>query len=356
MQYTNKLSEALDILGEECAEVIQASSKIKRFGLMSRHDGLTNQESLIKELGDLMAMVDIVSALLNEKEISDSTLGAKANSKISKQILKAKQEKLEKLKTFSNLFISEISEKAGESQGSSASIPSSSETQWLTKVPSFPKVNSDLLSDLTQYLATGSNLLLFSKESLELSQSASVFEKRKEVVLEAIAQAKQSAKEQGNLNLAFEVYTDGGCGPRNPGLATTGVCIAADGRVVAQLWDYLGAGTNQTAEILAATQALELFEVGDKVILYSDSQYVTKGLTEWRSGWVRRGWKNSQGDDVANKELWIRLFSAFDNIKPTVRWCRGHDGNPLNEKADQLATAARDEVLGVNAVKLLLKR
>ncbi len=80
--------------------------------------------------------------------------------------------------------------------------------------------------------------------------------------------------------------------------------------------------------------------------LVSDSQYVLKGLSEWRAGWERRGFRNAKGDPVANLELWKRLFAVADARKVSVRWVRGHQGNVNNERADRLAVAALQKARG----------
>ena len=80
--------------------------------------------------------------------------------------------------------------------------------------------------------------------------------------------------------------------------------------------------------------------------LVSDSQYVLKGISEWRAGWERRGFRNSKNEPVANLELWKRLFAVVDARQVTVRWVRGHQGNVNNERADRLAVAALQKARG----------
>jgi len=82
---------------------------------------------------------------------------------------------------------------------------------------------------------------------------------------------------------------------------------------------------------------------GVVVELVSDSQYVLKGLSEWRAGWERKGWRNSKNEPVANLELWKKLFSIADERRVRVRWVRGHNGDALNERADALANQALRE-------------
>jgi ribonuclease HI len=143
------------------------------------------------------------------------------------------------------------------------------------------------------------------------------------------------------LMTKWVAYTDGACAPSNPGPAAWGaVVIAPDGGEVAAHSGFIGHGTNQIAEITAAIEGLTRTPEGAAVELVSDSQYVLKGLTEWRAGWERKGYRNSKGEPVANLALWKRLFALADKRKVTTRWVRGHNGDYHNEQADQLATAA----------------
>jgi ribonuclease HI len=82
---------------------------------------------------------------------------------------------------------------------------------------------------------------------------------------------------------------------------------------------------------------------GATVELVSDSQYVLKGLSEWRKGWERKNWRNSKNEPVANLELWKRLFAVADARRVSVRWVRGHNGDTHNETADRLANEALRE-------------
>jgi ribonuclease HI len=118
------------------------------------------------------------------------------------------------------------------------------------------------------------------------------------------------------------------------------VVIAPDGGEVAAHSGFIGHGTNQIAEITAAIEGLSRTPEGAQVELVSDSQYVLKGMTDWRAGWERKGFRNSKGEPVANLALWKQLFALADKRRVTTRWVRGHNGDFHNEQADQLATAA----------------
>ena len=135
-------------------------------------------------------------------------------------------------------------------------------------------------------------------------------------------------------------YTDGACAPTNPGPSGWGAVLIAPDGAEADHFGYIGLGTNQIAELTAAIEGLVLVPVGAEVELVSDSQYVLKGLTEWRASWERKGFRNSKGDPVANLALWKRLFAVADARKVTTRWVRGHNGDLHNERADALANKA----------------
>lgn len=137
------------------------------------------------------------------------------------------------------------------------------------------------------------------------------------------------------------VYADGACAPSNPGPAGWGaVLIAPDGGGESDHYGFIGPGTNQVAELTAAIEGLSRVPDGAAVELVCDSQYVLKGLSEWRAGWERRGYRNAKGEPVANLSLWKRLFALADARNVSTRWVRGHNGEVYNERADALATQA----------------
>ena len=143
---------------------------------------------------------------------------------------------------------------------------------------------------------------------------------------------------------SWAAYTDGACAPTNPGPAAWGaVILDPEGAVQIQAKGFIGHGTNQIAEITAAIEGLARIPPGEPVELVSDSQYVLKGLSEWRAGWVRRNWRNARNEPVANRALWERLFEVADARRVSVRWVRGHAGDRFNEAADALANDALRE-------------
>ena len=79
-------------------------------------------------------------------------------------------------------------------------------------------------------------------------------------------------------------------------------------------------------------------------MLQTDSQYVRQGITEWMPGWVRRGWKTAGGDPVKNRDLWEQLHAAAARHRIDWRWVKGHNGDPDNERVDELARLAAQQV------------
>ena len=132
------------------------------------------------------------------------------------------------------------------------------------------------------------------------------------------------------------IYTDGACSG-NPGPGGWGAIIKqADGSTL-ELNGGEKSTTNNQMELTAAIVALKKIPEGSTVKIYTDSQYVKNGITVWIKGWLKNGWKNSQKQAVKNKELWIELLDISQ--KHQIEWCwvKGHDGNALNERADELA-------------------
>lgn len=137
-----------------------------------------------------------------------------------------------------------------------------------------------------------------------------------------------------------EVYTDGAC--RNnqaPGGQLGGwACVFVDGP------SYSGADpstTNNRMEMTAVIEALKHTASGTDITVYSDSAYVINAFVQnWFRGWEKRGWKNAKGQPVENQDLWRQLQSLV--LDRHVHWVKvkGHSGNVMNERADQLAVAA----------------
>ena len=139
-----------------------------------------------------------------------------------------------------------------------------------------------------------------------------------------------------------EVWTDGGCKP-NPGPGGWAAILKFKDTVK----ELSGADedtTNNRMELTAAAEALSALTRPCVVILHTDSEYLKNGITRWHAGWVRKNWRNAAGDPVKNMDLWRRILDAAKPHQIEWRWVRGHSGNPMNERADQLATAARERL------------
>jgi ribonuclease HI len=108
--------------------------------------------------------------------------------------------------------------------------------------------------------------------------------------------------------------------------------------------------TNNRMELLAAISALErlpaLGRAGEPVELYTDSQYLQKGMTEWLPGWKRKNWQSSGKTPVKNRDLWQRLDALARSTNVTWRWVRGHAGHEYNERCDALTQRAIAEQRG----------
>jgi len=102
--------------------------------------------------------------------------------------------------------------------------------------------------------------------------------------------------------------------------------------------------TNQRMEVTAVLRALETLEEPTRVSIYADSQYVTKGLTEWMDGWLVKGWKNSSKKPVKNQDLWQQLAILRETHDISTHWVKGHAGHPENERCDELASAAAEAI------------
>ena len=145
----------------------------------------------------------------------------------------------------------------------------------------------------------------------------------------------------GSANLV-EIWTDGGCKP-NPGPGGWGAILRYRG-AERELSGGESLTTNNRMELTAAAEALEALTRPCQVVLHTDSEYVRNGITRWHEGWVRRNWRNAAGDPVANMDLWRRLLEAAARHEIEWRWIRGHAGDEMNERADRLATEAREKV------------
>ena len=145
-----------------------------------------------------------------------------------------------------------------------------------------------------------------------------------------------------NLTRVIEIYTDGAC-RGNPGPGGWGALLIRDKH---QKTMHGGdpETTNNRMELTAAIEALNALKGHSRVILYTDSKYVMDGINEWMPNWKKRGWKTAAKKPVKNKDLWQALDEAVDRHEIDWRWVKGHNGNPGNEKGDELANEGSDEL------------
>ena len=141
-----------------------------------------------------------------------------------------------------------------------------------------------------------------------------------------------------------EIYTDGAC-RGNPGPGGWGALLRYRGRE-RHLQGAEAATTNNRMELTAAIEALRALTRPSRVHLRTDSQYVKNGITEWMVGWKKRGWKTAARAPVKNVDLWQQLDEACTRHQVSWYWVKGHSGHVDNDKADSLANAAIDEMLG----------
>ncbi len=143
-----------------------------------------------------------------------------------------------------------------------------------------------------------------------------------------------------------ELYTDGACSG-NPGPGGWAYILRhpASGKEVERSG---GASetTNNRMELTAVIEGLGAIKKPSVVDVYSDSQYLLKGLNEWMDGWIAKGWKNSAKKPVKNRELWEQLDGLRKTHELRYHWIKGHNEHPENERCDELAVIERDRFAG----------
>ena len=132
-----------------------------------------------------------------------------------------------------------------------------------------------------------------------------------------------------------EIWTDGACSG-NPGPGGWGA-ILKSGNKVKELSGGEPHTTNNRMELLAAISALEALKRPCEIDLHTDSQYLRQGVMSWMHGWKRNGWRTADKKPVKNEDLWRRLDEATQHHEIEWRWVKGHAGDEMNERADELA-------------------
>ena len=133
------------------------------------------------------------------------------------------------------------------------------------------------------------------------------------------------------------IHTDGGC-EGNPGPGG-GAAILQYGNRTKEISGGEPATTNNRMELQAAIAALRSLKEPCEIVLFTDSEYLRSGVTEWMASWKARGWMLVTKKAVKNEGLWRQLDELTTRHKIQWRWLKGHAGHPLNERCDQLAQA-----------------
>ena len=143
--------------------------------------------------------------------------------------------------------------------------------------------------------------------------------------------------------MSIKVYTDGAC-RGNPGPGGWGVYIQLNDEEK-DLYGGNPETTNNQMEMQAALEALKYLKDKNEVIeLYTDSNYLRQGITEWIHKWKLNNWRTAAKKPVANRDLWIEISDLNEKMNVQWNWVKGHAGDPGNERADQLANIGADNV------------
>lgn len=143
-------------------------------------------------------------------------------------------------------------------------------------------------------------------------------------------------------NENIEIFTDGACSG-NPGPGGWGAILRV-GAHEKELWGGEPATTNNRMEMTAVIRALQALKRPVSARVYTDSQYVQKGISEWIKGWKARGWKTASKEPVKNEDLWRQLDQLASQHTLEWHWVRGHAGHVENERCDALARKGVDAV------------
>lgn len=150
-----------------------------------------------------------------------------------------------------------------------------------------------------------------------------------------------------NEKLKVEIYTDGAARGNPDGPGGYGCVLHYTDPKGKLHQKELSQGyvrtTNNRMELMAAIAGLEELLFPCRVVLYSDSRYLTDAFNKhWIDSWLKKGWKGSTGSKVKNIDLWKRLLEAKKGHDVEFIWVKGHNGHDLNERCDELATSAAD--------------
>lgn len=132
------------------------------------------------------------------------------------------------------------------------------------------------------------------------------------------------------------IYSDGACSG-NPGVGGWGFIHWFPDNTIIEGSGFVAKATNNRMEMTAAMEGLKTVPHGDSAIVLTDSVYVIRGITQWIFGWQKRGWKNAEGVEILNKDIWEDLLRVTRGKKIEWRYIPGHKGFVGNERVDELA-------------------
>ena len=141
----------------------------------------------------------------------------------------------------------------------------------------------------------------------------------------------------------IEIYTDGSC-RSNTSKGGWGVVVISEDGTINTLSGCEFHTTNNRMELVAAIEALKYIQntigLEAELVFYTDSTYLSRGMTEWTKGWKKRQWKMCNGQAMKNADLWQTLDALVSTYKAKWKWVKAHNGNKYNEMADGLAQEA----------------
>jgi len=138
----------------------------------------------------------------------------------------------------------------------------------------------------------------------------------------------------------IKIYTDGSC-LNNPGNGGWAAIININGEVK-KISGSVKDTTNNKMELMAPIKALQEVGENERIEIYTDSQYVRLGITDWVHTWIKNNWQTSKKEPVKNKELWVQLHKLNNLCDVKWIWVKAHAGNVLNEEVDLLAKKAAE--------------
>ena len=138
----------------------------------------------------------------------------------------------------------------------------------------------------------------------------------------------------------IKIYTDGSC-LNNPGNGGWAAIINVNG-VIKKISGSVKNTTNNKMELMAPIKALQEIKGNEQIEIFTDSQYVRLGITDWVHKWIKNNWQTSKKESVKNKELWVQLYELNNLCDVKWIWVKAHAGNVLNEEVDSLAKQAAE--------------